>query len=71
MASKVICIDPWFNNAVEQQAFCRVHRMGQTKETRLTRLVVENTVDERLMKMQKSKQKDIDLVMKREGKRRM
>lgn len=22
MASKVICLDPWWNNAVEQQAFC-------------------------------------------------
>ena len=23
MASKVICLDPWWNNAVEQQAFCK------------------------------------------------
>ena len=27
MASRVICVDPWWNQAVEQQAFCRVFRM--------------------------------------------
>ncbi|GAB7343261.1 hypothetical protein MBLNU457_1317t1 [Dothideomycetes sp. NU457] len=35
MANKVICVDPWWNNAVEQQAFARVYRIGQTKETSL------------------------------------
>jgi SNF2 family DNA or RNA helicase len=45
-ASRVILIDPWWNQAIEQQAFCRVFRIGQDKETRMLRLVVKNTIDE-------------------------
>ncbi len=43
-ASRVILIDPWWNSAIEQQAFCRVFRIGQVKETSMLRLVVKNTV---------------------------
>ena len=63
MASKVICIDPWWNTAVEQQAFCRVFRIGQQKSTEYTRFVVKNTIDEAMMAMKKRKQIEIDEVM--------
>lgn len=63
MASKVILIDPWWNDAAEQQAFCRVYRIGQTKETTMTRLVVENTIDEEIMEMQARKTVEINTVM--------
>ncbi|KAJ4379678.1 hypothetical protein N0V86_004860 [Didymella sp. IMI 355093] len=69
MASKVIIIDPWWNQASEQQAFCRVFRIGQTDETFMTRMCVRETVDERLIEMQKNKQKEIDDVMDDRGKR--
>ena len=59
MASRVICVDLWWNSSVEQQAFCRVLRIGQDHETFITRLVVKNTVDERLQNMQDSKQEKI------------
>jgi SNF2 family DNA or RNA helicase len=67
MASKVIMIDPWWNSASEQQAFCRVFRIGQKEETFMSRLCVKNTVDERLMHMQKRKQQEIDAVMEDDG----
>lgn len=67
MASKVIMIDPWWNSASEQQAFCRVFRIGQTEETFMSRLCVENTVDMRLIQMQKRKQDEIDAVMEDDG----
>jgi SNF2 family DNA or RNA helicase len=63
MASRVIMIDPWWNSAVEQQAFCRVFRFGQTDTTSLTRFCVRNTVDDRLIEMQERKQQEIDGVM--------
>jgi SNF2 family DNA or RNA helicase len=66
MASKVICVDPWWNNAAEQQAFCRVFRIGQTQETMMTRFVVSNTIDEDMIKMQDRKQAEIDQVMDNE-----
>ncbi|KAL8692613.1 MAG: hypothetical protein Q9218_002400 [Villophora microphyllina] len=59
MASKVICVDLWWNSSVEQQAFCRVFRIGQEFETCISRFVVKNTVDETLLDMQKKKEADI------------
>ena len=55
MASKVICIDLWYNNCAEQQAFCRVFRIGQDSETFVTRFVVSESADDRLMEMQLKK----------------
>ncbi|KAK8219371.1 hypothetical protein M8818_001106 [Zalaria obscura] len=63
MANRVICIDPWWNQAIEQQAFCRVFRIGQEKETSMTRLVVRNTVDDYMMRVKDDKQVEIDEVM--------
>jgi SNF2 family DNA or RNA helicase len=68
MASKVIMIDPWWNSASEQQAFCRVFRIGQVEETFMSRLCVRNTVDARLIEMQERKQREIDSVMEDDGK---
>ena len=55
MASKVVCIDLWFNSCMEQQAFCRVYRIGQESETFITRFVVNNAADGKLMDMQLKK----------------
>ena len=68
MASKVIVIDPWWNSATEQQAFCRVFRIGQDQETYMSRLCVKATVDEKLMQIQERKEKEIERVMKEGGK---
>ncbi|KAK3062188.1 hypothetical protein LTS18_004636, partial [Coniosporium uncinatum] len=70
MASKVICVDPWWNDAVEQQAFCRVFRIGQNEPTHLTRLVVRKTVDEQMVNMQLRKQEEIDQIMGQDSKHR-
>lgn len=67
MASRVIVIDPWWNKAAEQQAFCRVFRIGQVDTTFMTRLCINNTVDHRLIEMQKRKQEEIDEVMEDGG----
>ncbi len=40
---------------MEQQAFGRVYRMGQQKETHFGRMMVKNTVDERLADLQVQK----------------
>ncbi|OAL54395.1 hypothetical protein IQ07DRAFT_558454 [Pyrenochaeta sp. DS3sAY3a] len=67
MASKVILVDPWWNFLSEQQAFCRVFRIGQTLETSFSRLCVEDTVDSRMIKLQEKKQKEIDSVFEDNG----
>jgi SNF2 family DNA or RNA helicase len=68
MASKVIMVDPWWNSASEQQAFCRVFRIGQKEETYMSRMCVRGTVDERLIEMQDRKKEEIDEVMEDKGK---
>jgi hypothetical protein len=67
LASRVVILDPWWNSAAEQQAFCRVFRFGQTETTCLTRFCVKNSVDERLIQMQERKEKEIDRVMKEDA----
>ncbi|KAF2816286.1 uncharacterized protein BDZ99DRAFT_433386 [Mytilinidion resinicola] len=68
MASRVIVVDPWWNHAIEQQAFCRVFRYGQESKTYMTRFCVRNTVDEKLINMQERKTAEIDEVMEDDGK---
>ena len=55
MASRVICVDLWWNSSIEQQAFCRIFRIGQESETQIVRLIVKNTVDEKLQSLQDKK----------------
>jgi hypothetical protein len=53
---------------VEQQAFGRIFRIGQTKETYVTRFVAKNTVDMRILDMQKEKIDEIDKALPETGK---
>ncbi|KAH4294637.1 hypothetical protein HBH64_080990 [Parastagonospora nodorum] len=69
MASRVIMVDPWWNEASEQQAFCRVFRIGQKEETFMSRLCVKNTVDSKLIEMQERKTKEIGEIMEDNGDR--
>lgn len=62
-ANRVISIDPWWNHSVEQQAFGRVFRLGQTKVTHFVRLFAKNTVDYRILSLQKDKVQQIDAAM--------
>eukprot|EP00850_Spirogloea_muscicola_P001861 SM000007S20821 [mRNA] locus=s7:472696:479059:+ [translate_table: standard] len=56
VASQVFLMDPWWNPAVEQQAQDRIHRLGQYKPIVVTRFVIENTIEERILKLQEKKQ---------------
>lgn len=68
MASRVIVLDPWWNDSVEQQAFGRVYRFGQKQETAMTRFVVEDTVDHGMIILQHRKREIIDLALDSERK---
>ncbi|KAF6002170.1 transcription termination factor, RNA polymerase II [Cyanidiococcus yangmingshanensis] len=54
-ANRVVLIDPWWNPAVEEQAIDRVYRLGQRRPVRVTRLVVRDSVEERVMQLQQQK----------------
>lgn len=58
---------PWWNYSVEEQAFGRVYRHGQKKETYFVRIAVRNSIDDRMLDMQDRKESEIAVAMK-EGK---
>jgi SNF2 family DNA or RNA helicase len=58
-ATRMIIMDPWWNAAVEAQAFARIRRIGQTKKTQLTRFYIEGGREQAMMEMQDRKEKDI------------
>lgn len=55
-ADTVILYDPWWNPAVENQATDRAHRIGQSKKVFVYKLIVENTIEQKILEMQKQKQ---------------
>lgn len=52
VANRVINMDLSWNYAAESQAYDRCHRIGQEKEVFVKRLVVEDTIEERMLKLQ-------------------
>jgi SNF2 family DNA or RNA helicase len=54
-ADHVFLFDPWWNPAVEEQAFDRAHRIGQENPVFVYRLVAADTVEERILELQREK----------------
>jgi SNF2-related domain/Helicase conserved C-terminal domain len=52
VASYVILFDPWWNPAVENQAIDRTHRIGQTKTVFAYRLLVRDTIEDKIRQLQ-------------------
>lgn len=55
----VISLDLGWSEAVENQAFDRVHRLGQDRDVFVERLVISDTVEDRVLQMQERKVKRI------------
>ncbi|GAA5823589.1 hypothetical protein JCM11251_000689 [Rhodosporidiobolus azoricus] len=55
-ASRAILLDPWWNPAVELQAMDRTHRIGQHRPITVTRLIIENSIESRILELQKKKE---------------
>jgi len=54
-ADYVIHYDPWWNPAVESQATDRTHRIGQTRQVFSYKLICQNSVEEKILKLQDMK----------------
>jgi len=55
VASKAFLLDPHWNNAVEFQAIDRLHRVGQKKCVKVIRFVMQGSIEERMLDIQKKK----------------
>jgi non-specific serine/threonine protein kinase len=56
-ATYVYHMDPWWNPAVENQASDRAHRIGQTEQVTITRLIMRHTIEEKMMALKEQKTK--------------
>jgi superfamily II DNA or RNA helicase len=54
-ADYVFILDPWWNPAVEAQAIDRTHRIGQDKKIIAYRLIARDTVESKILELQKTK----------------
>lgn len=59
-ADTVIHYDHWWNPATEHQATDRAHRIGQDKSVMIYRLIAANTIEEKIVDLQESKQNIAD-----------
>jgi SNF2 family DNA or RNA helicase len=54
-ADYIFILDPWWNSAAETQAIDRSHRIGQLNPVFCYRLIAKDTIEERIMELQKRK----------------
>ena len=56
-------LDPWWNPATEAQAIDRTHRIGQTRNVMVYRLVAKDTIEEKVMALKARKARLFSSVM--------
>ncbi|MDA1044891.1 MAG: DEAD/DEAH box helicase, partial [Verrucomicrobia bacterium] len=62
-AEYVFLLDPWWNPAVESQAIDRAHRIGQTRKVFAYRFIARDTVEEKVLELQKTKRQLADAIL--------
>jgi superfamily II DNA or RNA helicase len=62
-ASYVVLFDPWWNPAVENQAIDRTHRIGQDRKVIAYRLLIKDSIEEKIRALQRQKSSLADDVL--------
>jgi superfamily II DNA or RNA helicase len=62
-ADYVFLLDPWWNPAVEAQAIDRTHRIGQTRRVFAYRLIARDTVEDKILELQRHKRELADAIV--------
>lgn len=66
-ADTVILVDCWWAPAIEDQAVDRVHRLGQKRPCTVWRLVMEDSIEERVVEIQKEKRMLVSKAFQEKG----
>ncbi|KAH8742819.1 SNF2 family N-terminal domain-containing protein [Diaporthe sp. PMI_573] len=66
-ASQVIVTEPFWNPFVEEQAIDRAHRFGQKRPVIVHRLLIQGTVEDRIVALQESKKMLVDAALSEKG----
>ena len=67
-ADMVIHYDPWWNLAAQNQATDRAHRIGQKKKVTVYRMIVKDSIEEKILKLQEDKKDLADAILSGESK---
>ncbi|CAG8002130.1 unnamed protein product [Penicillium nalgiovense] len=59
MANKCILVDPWWNEAIQDQAYCRLYRIGQPRPVEYVQIVAKASIDSWMINLQKEKTRNI------------
>ncbi|KGO41712.1 Helicase, C-terminal [Penicillium expansum] len=59
MANKCILVDPWWNEAIQDQAYCRLYRIGQPRVVEYVQVVAKGSIDTWMINLQKQKAHNI------------
>lgn len=62
-ADLVIHYDPWWNLAAQNQATDRAHRIGQTRDVSVFRLIAKDTIEDRILDLQEKKKDLADAIL--------
>lgn len=62
-ADMVIHLDPWWNSSAETQAADRAYRLGQTKNVYVIKLICKDTIEEKVLELQKAKRELADSIV--------
>jgi SNF2 family DNA or RNA helicase len=62
-ASVVIHADPWWNSAAMDQATDRAHRIGQTRDVDVYKVISKGTIEERILDLQQKKSDLADAII--------
>ena len=62
-ATVVVHADPWWNEAAQNQATDRAHRIGQTREVTVYKVIASQTIEERIVELQRTKAELADAVV--------
>ncbi len=66
-ADIVIHYDPWWNQAVQNQATDRAHRIGQNHAVSVYKLIAKDTIEEKIVKIQEQKSQLADEILGGDG----
>ena len=66
-ADVVIHYDPWWNLAAQNQATDRAHRIGQTRQVTVYKLILKDTIEEKIMDLQDAKKDLAEAILEGAG----
>ena len=66
-ADTIFIYDPWWNKTVENQAVDRAYRLGQDRTVFSYKLILKDSIEEKILKLQETKSRLVDSLISDEG----